>query len=332
MSPFQAIFVPDHYKHAVSDDAWLEAMLSFERALAAAGARAGAVPQAAADEIGERCGPELCTAEDLAEDGRLVGNPAEPLVRALTQAVSSETSAWVHWGATSQDVVDTAAMLVASRALDLLLADLGFVAGMLAGLARDYRSTPIAGRTLLQHAVPTTFGAKAAGWLTATMAASERLLEIRHGRLAVQLGGAAGTLGPLGELGPRIVELLAEELDLAVPVLPWHTDRSRLTELAGALAVTVGVAEKIGLDIALLAQTEVAEVAESDGGGSSAMPQKRNPVGSTIARACARVVRGNVNVLLEAAAHEHERAAGAWQAEWGALSTALAHAGGALEG
>jgi 3-carboxy-cis,cis-muconate cycloisomerase len=186
-------------------------------------------------------------------------------------------------------------------------------------------------RTVLQHAVPTTFGLKAAGWLTAIVEARQRLEQVSRERLAAQLGGAAGTLAGFGEQGVTLLELYARELDLHVPTLPWHTNRTRLAELGAALATLAGAAAKIALDLVLLAQTEVAEVAEGDGSGrSSTMPQKRNPVGSTLARANARLAAGHATVLLGSVEQEHERAAGAWQAEWEALAGALAHSGGAL--
>jgi 3-carboxy-cis,cis-muconate cycloisomerase len=221
-------------------------------------------------------------------------------------------------------------MLVARRALALVVGELDGAASSCAELARAHRGTVMAGRTLLQQAVPTTFGAKAAGWLVSIVEARRRLVEIRAGRLAVELGGAAGTLSALGDRGLEVVRLLAEELDLAEPVVPWHTSRVRIAELGGALDIAAGVLAKIGLDVALLSQTEVAEVREPPGrGGSSTMPHKRNPIGSAIAIACARRVNGCATVLGAAVVQEHERALGAWHAEWAPLSDALALTGGA---
>jgi 3-carboxy-cis,cis-muconate cycloisomerase len=184
----------------------------------------------------------------------------------------------------------------------------------------------MAGRTLLQQAVPTTFGLRAAGWLDAVLDARGGLLAVE---LAAQLGGAAGTLAPLGDHGPEVARLYAAELGLVDPGIPWHTNRIRIARLAGALDITAGALAKIGLDVALLSQTEVAEVAEADAGGSSTMPQKRNPVASILARACALQVHGHASVLTGALAQELERAAGAWQSEWPSLSSALALTGGA---
>ena len=235
----------------------------------------------------------------------------------------------MHLGATSQDIVDTAAMLVARRALGLVVGRLTLAADACAELARAHRDTPMAGRTLLQHAVPTTFGLKAAGWLVALADARGRLADLRE-TLPAQLGGAAGTLSALGERGIEVSALFARELALAEPTLPWHANRTPVAELGAALAIVAGVVGKVALDLQLLSQTEVAEVREAgDGGGSSAMPQKRNPVGATWARAGAELARGHASVLIGAPAVEHERGAGAWQAEGDALSGALSTTGGA---
>ncbi len=245
------------------------------------------------------------------------------------RAAGDEAADYVHLGATSQDIVDTAAMLVSRRAVALVLAELDRLAGGCAALARAHRSTPMAARTLLQQAVPTTFGLKAAGWLVSVLEARGRLAAVRDERLAAQLGGAAGTLAALGDEALEVVRLYAEELGLAEPMLPWHTNRQRLAELGAALDGAAGAAAKIGRDIVLLAQSEVGEVAEASGGRSSTMPQKRNPVRSTLAVACARLANAHAGVLLGELAHEHERAVGGWHAEWEALSGALAFAGGA---
>jgi len=329
VTPFSAIFVPDELQEAVSDRAWLQGMLDAERALANAGAATGLVPADAAARIGDACRAELYDPRELAQEGRAVGNPAEPLVRALRQAVGDEAADWVHYGATSQDIVDTAAMLVSRRAVELVLAELDRLAGACADLARAHRSTPMAARTLLQQAVPTTFGLKAAGWLVALIEARRRLAVVRHERLAAQLGGAAGTLAALGEDGLEVTRRYAEELGLVEPVVPWHANRVRVGELGAALDVAAGAAAKVGRDIVLLAQSEVGEVAEAAGGGSSTMPHKRNPVRSTLAVACARLAHAHAEVLLAEQDHEHERAVGGWHAEWEALSGALAFTGGA---
>ncbi|HEX5029576.1 MAG TPA: 3-carboxy-cis,cis-muconate cycloisomerase [Gaiellaceae bacterium] len=330
MTPFAGIFVPDELRAAVSERAWLQAMLDAEQALAAACAENGLVSHEAATEIAEACRAELYDAETLAVEGKAVGNPAEPLVRALREAVGDGAADSVHYGATSQDIVDTASMLVAHRALGIIVGDLDRLASRCADLAKSYRSTPMAARTLLQQAVPTTFGLKAAGWLVAVLEARAQLLQVRDRRLAAQLGGAAGTLAALGDRGLEVARAYARELGLEDPVLPWHGNRQRVAELASALDISAGTAEKIGRDLVLLAQTEVAEVAEAAGGVSSTMPQKRNPVRSTLAIACARLAHAHAGVLLGELAHEHERAVGGWQAEWEALSGTLAFSGGAV--
>ncbi|HVC86247.1 MAG TPA: 3-carboxy-cis,cis-muconate cycloisomerase [Gaiellaceae bacterium] len=328
MSPFSAIFVPDELADALSDRSWLAAMLDAERALAHAESVAGVVPAAAAAAVAAACDPSLYDVADLAVAGRVAGNPAEPLVRALRERVGDEHAASVHRGATSQDVVDTAAMLVASRALRLVDAELEGVANECARLAAEHRHSVMAARTLLQQAVPTTFGFKAAGWLVGLVETRARLVEVAAS-LPAQLGGAAGTLAALGGDGPEVLRLYAAELGLREPIVPWHTIRTPVAELAGALAAVAGVTAKIAGDIVLLAQTEVGEVAERDAGGSSTMPHKRNPTSAVLAVACARHARANAGLLFESVVAEHERAVGAWHAEWHALATALAATGGA---
>ena len=330
MSPFAPLLVPDELLEATSGRAWLEAMLECERALAAAGVSAELIPQPAATAIAAACVAEHYDWDALLHEGRKTGNPAEPLVRALVARVGEDDARWVHLGATSQDIMDTAAMLVARQALTLVLGEIDRVAAACAALARAHRDTPMAGRTLLQQAVPTTFGLKAAGWLTATLAARARLAQLRRDGLAAQLGGAAGTLSALGEHGLEVSRTFADELGLAEAVVPWHTNRVRVAEVGAALAIAAGVISKIGLDLALLAQTEVGEVREGGTEGiSSTMPQKRNPVGAALARTCASLAAAHADVLVHALEQEHERAAGSWQAEGEALSGALAYTGGA---
>jgi 3-carboxy-cis,cis-muconate cycloisomerase len=325
LTTFGPILVPAAFAEAVSDAAWFAAMLDAERALANAESQLGVIPAGVAAAIAEQCEPDRFDLADLLDQARSAGNPAEPLVRAVRARVGDDIARWVHFGATSQDVVDTAAMLVARDSVRLLAAELDRAAAACAGLAEAHRDTPMAGRTLLQQAVPTTFGAKAAGWLVALVSPLE---ELRSYHFLAQLGGAAGTLAALGGRGPEVVQAYAAELALHAPTLPWHSLRRPWSTLGALLDEAAGACAKIGLDVILLAQTEVREVAETGGGGSSTMPHKRNPVRGTRARACARLVHANASVLA-ATEHEHERAAGAWHAEWTALSEALAHAGGA---
>jgi 3-carboxy-cis,cis-muconate cycloisomerase len=317
--PFDGLFIPQALREAVSDRAWLDAMLEAERALARAEARARVITPEAAAAVEAACGMKL-EPEQLLAEGRLAGNPVEPLVRALRAQAG-----FAHHGATSQDILDTAAALVSKRALALVLAELDGVASECARLADEHRGTVMAGRTLLQQATPTTFGLKAAGWLVGIVQARGLLA---GAALPAQLGGAAGTLAALGRDGLEVALLFAEELDLEEPVLPWHAVRVAVARLGANLGIAAATLEKTALDVILLAQTEVGEVREGAGGASSTMPHKRNPIGSTLARACAiraqsaaaPLVRGN---------HEHERAAGAWQAEWALLSDVLALTGGA---
>ena len=323
---FDAIAARGEAAAAVSDAGWLQALLDAEAALARALARAELVSDADADAIAAACRAERFDAEALGAAAAGSGNPVVPLVEALTAAVEGPAARHVHRGATSQDILDTAAMLVATRARAAIAVDLGAAASAAATLARAHRDTPIAGRTLLQHAVPTTFGLKAAGWLAGLAEARASLAALV---LRAQLGGAAGTLASLGDTGPRVLAAFAEELGLAEPVLPWHTNRVGIGELAGALAVACGAVAKVAQDVVLLSQTEVAEVREGEAGGSSTMPHKRNPVAAISALACARQAPGLAATLLGSMAHEHERAAGAWHAEWRPLSALLTTTGSA---
>jgi 3-carboxy-cis,cis-muconate cycloisomerase len=316
---FDAIFGPDAMRAAVDDRAWLQAMLDAEAALARAQARAGVIPAEAAEAVAAVCHADRYDVEQLARAARSSGNPVPALVAAAGVA-------WFHHGATSQDVVDTAAMLVARDALALIVADLDGVAAACGRLAEEYRDTPMVGRTLMQQAEPTTFGLKAAGWLVAVLDAREWLRALR---LPVQLGGAAGTLASMDGLGPLVLREFARELDLEEPTLPWHANRTPVATLASALAVSAGACGKIALDVELMAQTEVGELL-SGSGESSSMPHKRNPVEAIRARACARRVQAAAASLVAGMSeHEHERAAGAWHAEWAPLGEALACSGGA---
>lgn len=322
-------------REQVADAAWLQAMLDVEAALARAQARVGVVPGEAAEAIAAACRADRFDPAVLGADAADGGNPVIPLVAALRAEAGGEAADWVHRGATSQDVLDSATMLVARRALEPLLADLARAAGQADRLADAHRATLRPARTLLQHAQPTTFGLTAAGWLSGLDEAAARLRGVRDERLAVQLGGAGGTLASLGDDGVAVLEALADELGLACPALPWHTVRTRHAELAGALAEAAAVVGKIAGDLARLAQTDVGEVAErvepgSARGGSSALPHKRNPVASVCAVASAERAPGLASTLLALGGHhEHERAAGAWQAEWQPLSQLLSTVGSA---
>jgi 3-carboxy-cis,cis-muconate cycloisomerase len=303
----------------VGDRAFLQAMLDVEAALARASAKAGLVPAGAAEAIAAVCQAGRFDPAELGELGAAAGNPVVPLVRQLADRLPPEVAGHVHQGATSQDVLDTAAALVARRALAPLLDDLAGTADACAALADAHRHTLMAGRTLLQQAVPVTFGLKAAGWLVGLDESRRRLARVDRDQLAVQLGGAAGTLAAFGDRGLAVLANLAAELDLAEPTLPWHAVRVRPAALASALGTCAGVLAKLARDVALLAQTEVAEVREGGGpgrGGSSAMPHKRNPVAALAVAACTARAPGLVATVLAVMAQEHERAAGGWHAEW----------------
>jgi len=313
------------------DAAWLRAMLDTEAALARALERAGLAAAGAGAAVTAAAAGGGFDAGELGRQAVLTGNPVPPLVRALIGAVPGWAAGAVHCGATSQDILDTAMMLLAKRAAAVVLSDLAATAAAAAGLAEAHRSTIMVGRTLLQQAVPVTFGLVAAGWLTGVDEAARGLSRVAGQRLAVQFGGAAGTLAALGEAGPRVAALLAGELGLALPVVPWHTERLRILELASAAAGVTGVLGKIARDVTLLAQSEVAEVSEggTGRGGSSAMPHKRNPVASVLIVGCARRVPGLLATLAAAAEQEHQRAAGAWHAEWETLADLLRLTGSA---
>lgn len=317
-----------------SGPSFVQRLLDFEAALARAASRAALIPPGAAEAIAARCRADRFDLPALFRDAAAAGTPVVPLVRRLTDLVPDDAKGYVHWGATSQDAIDTAAMLQARDGCEQLIARLLEIGSACAALAEEHRHTAMAGRTLLQHAVPITFGLKAARWLAMAGRLVRRLRRLREEAPAVQFGGAAGTLAALGPDGMRVMELLAEELHLPVPDLPWHAERDRIAEIAGTLGATAGAMGKIAIDLALLAQTEVGEVSTGgavSAGRSSTMPQKRNPVEATAALACARLAAGLVPVLVTPEAHPHERAAGAWQAEWQALPDLFRYTSGAIE-
>jgi 3-carboxy-cis,cis-muconate cycloisomerase len=329
---FDGVLARGPVRDAVSDRAWLQAILDVEAALARALSVVGLLDRAAAESIARACRAQDLDVAAIGRDAADSGNPVVPLVRALRAAVEDPAAAGaVHRGATSQDILDSAAMLVAHRALGPLLEDLLAAADAAAAMAADHRDTLMAGRTLLQHALPITFGFKAAGWTVALDEAADRLDAVRRTRLAAQLGGAAGTLSSLGEDGPSVLRAFAEDLGLAEPEIAWHTDRTRVGELAGALGVAAGAIGKVARDVVLMAQTEVGEVREGvpGRGGSSTLPHKRNPVAAVAAIAGAERAPALVATLLAAMIQEHERAAGPWHAEWKALAGLLETVGSA---
>jgi 3-carboxy-cis,cis-muconate cycloisomerase len=315
---FDGIYGRGEAAAQLSDRAWLQAMLDVEAALARANAAEGLIPPGAARSIVAACRAAGFDIEELGRETARHATPVVGLVAALRVAVPETARTYVHVGATSQDVVDTALMLIARRALEPLLDDLRRAADATARLAAAHRSSPMIGRTLLQQALPVTFGLRAAGWLVALDEGRGRLRHVRDHELAVQMGGAVGARGP------AIAARVAADLELAEPLLPWQAIRLRPVALAAALGATAGVLGKIARDVTLLAQQEVGEAREGGDsdpahpeGGSSAMAHKRNPVAAVSVLACVKRTPGLVAGALACMEQEHERAAGGWQAEWG---------------
>jgi 3-carboxy-cis,cis-muconate cycloisomerase len=319
-----------------TDRARIQGILDFEAALARAEANAGVIPADAGPAIAGKCRAELFSIADLARPTARAGNPAIPIVARLTALVAAddpEAARYVHWGATSQDAMDTGLVLQLRRFLALLETDLARFAAALARLAAAHKATPLVGRTWLQHATPVTVGLKIAGWLDAVERHRTRLAEVAGRALVLQFGGAAGTLAALGDRGLEVAEALAGELSLALPALPWHTHRDRVAEVATAVGLLVGTLGKIARDVSLLMQTDVAEAFEPAGegrGGSSTMPHKRNPVTAAVVLAAATRAPGLVATMLTGMVQEHERGLGGWHAEWDVLPALCVLAAGAL--
>ncbi|HJE60740.1 MAG TPA: 3-carboxy-cis,cis-muconate cycloisomerase [Nocardiopsis listeri] len=318
------------------DAAWLRALLDAESALSGALAEVGLITVEQAGAVAAACVADRYDPVALGAAAAGGGNPVIPLVKELTARVGEgdpEAARHVHRGATSQDIMDTAAMLVVRRAGRALHADLLLLNADLRDLAHRHRDTPMPGRTLLQQALPTTFGAVAAGWAQGLADAARRLDEVLTHHLAAQFGGAVGTLASLDPHGPDVAAAYAARLELPEPPLPWHTERGRIVEIAAALGRVCGAAGTVAQDVVLLAQTEVGEVTEEGGagvGGSSTMPHKRNPVAAVSALANARQAPGLVATLLAAQIQEHQRAAGSWHCEWLPLTDLLRRAGSAV--
>lgn len=332
------LFTSEGMRRVFSDRNTIQRMLDVEAALARALAREGLIPITASQVIGSACDAGRLDLTTLAAAIPQAGNPAIPLVRQLTAVVAAldaDAARYVHWGATSQDVIDTGRVLQLREAIDLIMIDLSALADRLAALIQQHRATLLIGRTWMQHAQPTTLGLKVAGWLDAIMRHQDRLSMLRKPLCVLQFGGATGTLASLGNRGLSVASTLANDLSLDLPALPWHTHRDRFAEMATTLGLLSGTLGKIARDIALHAQTEIAELAEPVApgrGGSSTMPHKRNPVACSAVLACSARVPALVSTMLSAMVQEHERALGSWQAEWDTLpeitsltSAALAH-------
>jgi 3-carboxy-cis,cis-muconate cycloisomerase len=318
------------------DAATLQHMLDFEAALARAEAAVGVIPKGAVEPIAKACRAETFDVAALAEAARGSGNLAIPLVKALTAYVAKadvEAANYVHWGATSQDVIDTAAMLSLRAGIDVLLADLDRAIKGFADLARKHRQTAVVARTWLQHALPMPLGLKLAEYAAALHRSKLRLKRVAAETLALQFGGAAGTLAALGDKGLAVSEALARELGLPLPEAPWHTHRDRFAEAASVLAIVTGSCGKIARDVSLMMQTDVGEAFEPAGegrGGSSTMPHKRNPVAAASALAAATMAPNLAATIFAAQVQDHERSAGPWHAEWPTLPALMLVTSGAL--
>jgi 3-carboxy-cis,cis-muconate cycloisomerase len=337
LSPLLAPLLSSAAMRAICDDSTsLQHMLDFEAALARAEAATGVIPKAAANPIGAACRADRFDLAALAEAATRAGNLAIPLVKALTANVAkadAEAARYVHWGATSQDVIDTATMLTLRAAIDALLGDLDRAIAGFAKLALAHRNTAVVARTWLQHALPMPFGLKLAEYAAALHRSRTRLKALRTSALALQFGGAAGTLAALGEKGMAVAEQLARELDLPLPEAPWHTHRDRIAEAASVFAILSGTCGKIARDVSLMMQTDVGEAFEPSGqgrGGSSTMPHKRNPVAAASALAAATMAPNLAATIFAAQVQDHERSAGPWHAEWPTLPTLQLVTSGAL--
>ena len=339
LSPLLAPMLSSAAMRAVCDDvACLQNMLDFEAALARAEAAVGVIPNAAVGPIAAACRAESFDLAALAEAATRSGNLAIPLVKALTADVAkrdADAARYVHWGATSQDVIDSATMLGLRAGIDALLADTGRAVAGFARLARQHRNTAVVARTWLQHALPMPFGLKLAEYAASLHRSRGRLLRLRRETLALQFGGAAGTLAALGDKGLQVAERLAEALELPLPEAPWHTHRDRIAEAASVFAILAGTCGKIARDVQLMMQTDVGEAFEPAGegrGGSSTMPHKRNPVAAASALGAAMMAPNLAATIFAAQIQDHERSAGPWHAEWPTLPALLLVTSGALAG
>ena len=331
---FGGLFGSDAMRAVFSEEGFVQKMLDVEAALARVEARLGLIPAASADAITAAAKLERVSLAEIGKSARTVGYPVVGLVKALGRAAGGDASRHVHWGATTQDIMDSAVVLQMRDGLALIETSLRRVIAGLAEQARRHRGTVMAGRTHLQHALPITFGYKVAVWLAPLVDHLARLAELRPRVLTLQFGGAVGTLASLGARGRAVAEGLAAELGLAAPAAPWHVDRARVVEAASFLGLVCGSLAKLATDVMLLMQSELGEAFEphqSGRGGSSTMPQKRNPIACEYVIAAARGVHALVPLLLNAMAQDHERATGPWQSEWLALPQIFVLSAGALE-
>jgi len=331
---FGPLFKDDEIAGLFDDAAFLRAMLAVEGALARVQGNLGVIPASAAERICEICRTAVPDPQQIGQATQHDGVPVISLVKFLREAVEGKAAPFVHWGATTQDIVDTANVLQIRSAIRVMGQYLDPLIDRLAELADRHRTTVMAARTHGQQALPTSFGFKVAGWLAPLVRHRARLSGRCPGLLQLQFGGAAGTLAALGRNGPAVMQALAQKLDLNVPVMPWHSQRDGFCDFAGGLSMLTASLAKFGQDIILLAQNEVGEAMESgsgDRGGSSAMPQKRNPIVSELLIAAARTNASLLSAMHNAMIQEHERATHGWQMEWLTLSQMILLTGGALK-
>ena len=330
---FGPLFTDEGIDRIFSDDTFVRGLVDVEVALARAEARVGIIPESAAAQIAKADAGKIDLAA-LASGTLRSGFPIIALVQELRKQVSADAAAYVHWGATTQDIMDTACVLQMRSASELMRGRLTAIVKGLSALAQTHRATVLAGRTHSQQALPITFGLKAAAWMAPLLRHLDRLVEIESRLLVVQFGGAAGTLAALGDKGLAVTHALADELKLSVPVMPWHAQRDSFVEMGGWLSLVTGSLAKMAQDVILMAQTEVAEVSESaeqGRGGSSTMPQKSNPITSELIVAAARLNAALLAALQNAQIQEHERATHGWQVEWLTLPQMIQLTGGALK-
>src|SRR5262252_1575822 len=330
---FRDIFSTAPMRCIFADENRVQKYLDIEAALARAQARLGIIPQHACDEIVRHCSIAEYDFAKLKTQTERIGYPVLPVVQQLVALCRDGLGEWCHWGATTQDITDSATIMQIREALALVEREIDGIADALAAMARKYRDTPMAGRSNLQQAVPITFGYKMATMLAAFERQKQRLAELRARVLVFEFGGAAGTLSSLGKHGLEVQAELAKELELAQPEIAWHTVRDRIAEVGCFLGLVTGLCGKIALDVKLMMQTEVEEVFEpfhEGRGSSSTMPQKRNPISSVYITALTSVVRQHVAALLDAMVEDHERATGPWEIEWIVLPEIFSLSAGAL--
>ncbi len=331
---YRDVFSTSAMRAVWSDQARIQAYLDVEKALSLTQARLGVIPEGAAQEIASHCKAEEMDWDKMKAQMEHIGYPVLPVVEQLTALCKNGLGQWCHWGATTQDITDTATVLQIRSALELVEDDLSAIIGSLASLAAKYRDTPMIGRSNLQQAVPLTFGYKVAVWLAGLQRQQQRLSETKARVLMGEFGGAVGTLASLGDKGLPVQAALMQELGLKQPIIAWHTVRDTIAEVGCFLSLTCGLLDKIATDVKIMMATEVAEVQEPDGGGgrgaSSTMPQKRNPISCAYITACSSVVRQHTASLLNAMNADFERATGTWEIEWLVLPEAFCYTAGAL--